>query len=63
MDRFFRPGLAGPDGQTRELRIKAGKIQEVQAVMMNLPDAEPTGWDTRCYGPGRGGWSRMPTDP
>lgn len=41
--------------------IKAGKIQEVQAVMMNRPDAEPTGWDTRWYGPGRGGWGRMPT--
>jgi hypothetical protein len=41
--------------------VKAGRIQEVQAVMMNLPDAEPTGWDTRWYGPGRGGWSRMPT--
>ena len=41
--------------------VKAGKIQEVQAVMMNRPDAEPTGWDTRWYGPGRGGWSRMPT--
>ena len=41
--------------------VKSGKIQEVQAVMMNRPDAEPTGWDTRWYGPGRGGWRRMPT--
>jgi len=41
--------------------VKAGKIQEVQAVLVNVPDAEPTGWDTRWYGPGRGGWSRMPT--
>lgn len=41
--------------------VKAGRIQEVQAVMMNLPDAEPTGWDSRWYGPGRGGWARMPT--
>ena len=41
--------------------IKAGKIQEVQAVMTNRADQEPTGWDTRWYGPGRGGWSRMPT--
>lgn len=41
--------------------VKAGKIQEVQAVMMNRSDAEPTGWDTRWYGPGRGGWRRMPT--
>ncbi|MGH9239543.1 MAG: hypothetical protein ACRD3G_15990 [Vicinamibacterales bacterium] len=41
--------------------VKSGKIQEVQAVMMNRPDAEPTGWDTRWYGPGRGGWRSMPT--
>ena len=41
--------------------VKAGTIQEVQAVMMNRPDAEPTGWDTRWYGPGRGGWRTMPT--
>ena len=41
--------------------VKSGKIQEVQAVMMNRPDAEPTGWDTRWYGPGPGGWRRMPT--
>ena len=41
--------------------VKAGKIQEVQAVMMNRPDPEPTGWDTRWYGPGPGGWRRMPT--
>jgi hypothetical protein len=41
--------------------VKAGKIQEVQAVMMNRPDAAPTGWDTHWYGPGRGGWRRMPT--
>ena len=41
--------------------VKAGRIQEVQAVMMNRSDAEPTGWNTRWYGPGRGGWGRMPT--
>jgi hypothetical protein len=41
--------------------VKAGKIQEVQAVMTNRADQQPTGWDTRWYGPGRGGWSRMPT--
>jgi hypothetical protein len=41
--------------------VKAGKIQEVQAVLVNRPDAEPTGWDTRWYGPGRGGWRSMPT--
>ena len=41
--------------------VKSGRIQEVQAVRVNRPDAEPTGWDTRWYGPGRGGWGRMPT--
>jgi hypothetical protein len=41
--------------------VKSGRIQEVQAVMMNRSDAEPTGWNTRWYGPGRGGWGRMPT--
>ena len=41
--------------------VKSGRIQEVQAVMVNLPDREPTGWDTRWYGPGPGGWRNMPT--
>jgi hypothetical protein len=41
--------------------VKAGKIQEVQAVLVNRADAEPTGWNTSFYGPGRGGWSRLPT--
>jgi hypothetical protein len=41
--------------------VKAGKIQEVQAVMTNRSDREPTGWDTRWYGPGPGGWRSMPT--
>ncbi len=41
--------------------VKSGRIQEVQAVMTNRPDAEPTGWDTRWYGPGQGGWRKMPT--
>jgi hypothetical protein len=41
--------------------VKAGRIQEVQAVMTNRADQQPTGWDTRWYGPGRGGWSRLPT--
>ena len=33
--------------------IKHGYIQEIQAVLFNLPDEQPTGWapDT---GPGRG---------
>jgi hypothetical protein len=41
--------------------VKSGKIQEVQAILFNLDDAEPTGWDTPWYGPGRGGWHNMPT--
>ena len=41
--------------------IKAGRSQEVQAVMTTRADQPPTGWDTRWDGPGRGGWSRMPT--
>jgi hypothetical protein len=32
--------------------IKAGYIQEIQAVLFNLPDAEPTGWPPDD-GPGR----------
>jgi hypothetical protein len=32
--------------------IKAGYIQEIQAVLFNLPDAKPTGWPAD-YGPGR----------
>jgi hypothetical protein len=32
--------------------IKAGYIQEIQAVLFNLPDEEPTGWPPD-YGPGR----------
>lgn len=41
--------------------VKSGKIQEVQAILYDLDDAEPMGWDTHWYGPGRGGWHRMPT--
>jgi hypothetical protein len=33
--------------------VKAGWIQEIQAVLFNLPDAKPTGWPVD-YGPGRG---------
>jgi len=40
---------------------KAGKIQEVQAVLVNRSDDKPTGWDTEWYGPGKGGWQTMPT--
>jgi hypothetical protein len=34
--------------------VKKGLIQEIHAVLFNLPDAEPTGW-APDYGPGRGG--------
>ena len=34
--------------------VKNGMIQEVHAVLVNLPDAQPTGWEPQ-YGPGRGG--------
>ena len=32
--------------------IKSGYIQEIQAVLFNLPDEKPTGWPAD-YGPGR----------
>ena len=41
--------------------VKSGKIQEIQAVLVNRNDAEPTGWDTHWFGPGPGGWKNMPT--
>ena len=34
--------------------VKHGMIQEVHAVLFNLPDSQPTGWEPQ-YGPGRGG--------
>jgi len=34
--------------------VKSGKIQEIHAVLYNLPDAKPTGWEAQ-FGPGRGG--------
>jgi hypothetical protein len=34
--------------------VKRGWIQEIHAVLFNLPDAEPTGW-APDYGPARGG--------
>jgi hypothetical protein len=34
--------------------VKNGQIQEVHAVLFNLPDAQPTGWEPQ-YGPQRGG--------
>jgi hypothetical protein len=35
--------------------VKSGMIQEIHAVLFNLPDSEPTGWPPD-YGPPRGGW-------
>jgi hypothetical protein len=35
--------------------VKSGMIQEIHAVLFNLPDDEPTGWEPD-YGPPRGGW-------
>jgi hypothetical protein len=34
--------------------VKSGLIQEIHAVLFNLPDAKPTGWEPQ-FGPGRGG--------
>jgi hypothetical protein len=34
--------------------VKSGMIQEIHAVLFNLPDAQPTGWEP-WFGPGRGG--------
>jgi hypothetical protein len=33
--------------------VKNGFISHIQAVLFNMPDAEPTGWPTSDYGPGR----------
>jgi hypothetical protein len=35
--------------------VKSGMIQEVHAVLYNLPEDVPTGWEPD-YGPGPGGW-------
>jgi hypothetical protein len=35
--------------------VKNGMIQEIHAVLFNLPESEPTGWAPE-YGPPRGGW-------
>ncbi len=34
--------------------VKSGMIQEIHAVLFNLPETEPTGWDPE-FGPPRGG--------
>ena len=36
-------------------QVKDGMIQEVHAVLFNLPDEIPSVWEAE-YGPGRGGW-------
>ncbi len=36
-------------------QVKNGLIQEVHAVLYNLPDEVPSVWEPE-YGPGRGGW-------
>lgn len=36
--------------------VKNGMIQEIHAVLYNMDDSVPTGWDSADYGPGRGGW-------
>lgn len=36
-------------------QVKNGMIQEVHAVLYNLPDAVPSVWEAD-YGPGQGGW-------
>jgi hypothetical protein len=36
-------------------QVKNGMIQEVHAVLYNLPDEIPSVWEAE-YGPGRGGW-------
>src|SRR5690606_4528885 len=41
--------------------VKSGLIQEIQAVLYNMDETEPTGWPTHWYGPGYGGWQAMPT--
>jgi hypothetical protein len=33
--------------------VKNGQISHIQAVLFNMPDAQPTGWPTTDYGPGR----------
>lgn len=41
--------------------IKKGQIHDIQAVMVNRPDAEPTGWEAD-YGPAPGGWPEVTCD-
>ena len=36
-------------------QVNAGKIQEIQAVLTNIPDDVPSVWEAD-YGPGVGGW-------
>jgi hypothetical protein len=41
--------------------VKAGKIQEIQAVLVDRAEDKPTGWNTKWFGPGPGGWNNLPT--
>lgn len=57
----LKEGMQSPNAMTANDRlvgeffaVKNGRIQEVHAVLFNLPDSEPTGWPPD-YGPGRGG--------
>ena len=57
----LKEGMKSPNAMTANDRlvgeffaVKNGRIQEVHAVLFNLPDSEPTGWPPD-YGPGRGG--------
>lgn len=58
----LKDGMQSQNAVTRNDRlvgeffaVKAGMISEIHAVLFNLPDAEPTGWEPD-YGPPRGGW-------
>ena len=57
----LKDGMKSQSGATSNDRlvaeffaVKNGMIQEIHAVLFNLPDAQPTGWEPQ-YGPGRGG--------
>jgi len=36
-------------------QVNSGKIQEIQAVLTNIEDSDPSVWQAD-YGPGYGGW-------
>ena len=54
IDPNERPPREAPFRSAAEFfAIKGGQIQEIQAVLFNLPDAKPTGWPSG-YGPAVG---------